>query len=130
MNHVRVLFKRLVRPAELGLVMAMGVLGYAGFSDTGILDGSEWSDAIGFFGVSVGVLLLYGMITENRDARKVALLAAFFIWLWRFFAVLFIAKSYSEGLWLSLAWAIVAGTLYWEEHQPLMGRRSTDAKGG
>ena len=93
-------------------MLAMGVLTYVALSDQGILGASGWADVLGFVAAISAGLLFFGWVLDNSKLNMSGLMIAFFIWGFRFWAVLLVngPSVFNRELpYLTLAWMIVTG---------------------
>jgi hypothetical protein len=69
---------------------------------------------LGGFAVAVSVLFTYGWWRGSQIATELALIGALFAWTARFWLAIFLAPEgiWSEAIWFSLGWAIIAGGSY------------------
>lgn len=109
------IFGRPVKPVAFALGITMLILGAFSIADLGILGASEWSDFLGGAAFAVACVFAGAWWTRSQAAAEWALLGAFFAWGIRLWAILLVQGWHSfstEGLYLSLAWLILAGGSY------------------
>jgi hypothetical protein len=107
-------FGRPIKPVAFALMWSLLVVAWAAFTNQGVLDGSDWADALGGGSIVVASMFMTGWWKNSQRMAEWALLSAFYIWAVRFFLVVLVANNpiSQEGLWLSIGWMIVSGGSY------------------
>ncbi len=108
------IFGRAVKPVAFALSWSMLVIAWAAYTNSGVLDGSDWADLLG--GGAMVTFVVFAIAWWHRSQRiaELGLLLAFFMWTTRFWLVVLVnpgGVSY-EGMFLSLGWMLIAGGSY------------------
>lgn len=105
-------FGRPVKPVSLALMLTMFLLGIYSILDIGVLGSSQWGDLVGGLAFIVAGLSMLAWIKNSQEFAEYALLGAFFIWGFRFWAIALIhgwGTFSQEGWYLSVMWMILSG---------------------
>lgn len=105
---------RPVKPVALALMLTMLILAVANITDIGILGSNPGGDVLAGLSLATAALLATGWVRRSQLIAELGLAAAFFVWGIRFFLGVFVAPHplITEGIYLSLCWAMVAGGSY------------------
>lgn len=109
---------RRIKPVAFGLAVACASFAWSAITDTGVLDGTLWSDIVGALGVTTAVLLTVAWWRGSQRLAEWGLLAVAFIYAIRIWFIL-LTVGFAEGLWLSIGTFIVAsGSFILERRLP------------
>lgn len=106
------LFGRPIKPVSFVLMMTMLVIAYIALTNTGILGPSVYADLLGAAAVVVALLFAWAWWATSQEIAEWALLLAFFLWGFRFWAVIFVLGDDAlriEGFYLSFLWMLLSG---------------------
>lgn len=103
---------RPIKPVSFVLMCGMILLGVFSILDLGVMGTSLWSDAIGGMAFFVASSFLIAWLSNSQTVSEWALVGAFFVWGFRFWALILLNgwNSFgSEGVYLSFLWLLLAG---------------------
>lgn len=103
---------RPIKPVSLVLMNTMILLGILSILDLGVLGKSLWSDIIGGFAFCVAASFMIAWLSNSQKISEWALVGAFFVWGFRFWALTLlhgVNSLGSEGVYLSFLWLLLAG---------------------
>lgn len=105
---------RPVKPVAFSLMMTMLILAVVNILNVGILGTHAAGDVLAGLSIAGAALLFTGWFRRSQSVAELGLAAAFFVWSTRFFLGIFISPDplITEGIYLSLCWAMVAGGSY------------------
>lgn len=103
---------RPIKPVSFVLMSGMILLGVFSILDLGVLGTSLWSDVVGGMAFFVASSFMIAWLSNSQTISEWALIGAFFVWGFRFWALILIYgwnSFVSEGAYLSLLWLLLAG---------------------
>ena len=103
---------RPIKPVSLVLMNTMILLGILSILDLGVLGKSLWSDIIGGMAFCVAGCFMIAWLSNSQTISEWALIGAFFVWGFRFWALILlhgVNSLGSEGVYLSFLWLLLAG---------------------
>jgi hypothetical protein len=112
MNLPWTLFNRPIKPVALVLMNTMFVISWVAVTNAGVLHDSIWGDILGAFSFVIAVAFFYAWYKASQRYAEWAMLAAFGVWGFRFWAIILINGTTafsSESAYLSLLWMLLAG---------------------
>lgn len=103
---------RPIKPVSFVLMSDMILLGVFSILDLGVLGISIWSDVVGGMAFFVAASFMIAWLSNSQTISEWALIGAFFVWGFRFWALILIYgwnSFVSDGVYLSLLWLLLAG---------------------
>jgi hypothetical protein len=90
----------------------MFIIGTLAIFDLGVLLDSRWGDVIGGMAFVVALFFIYAWYKNSQTLAEWALIGAFFIWGFRFWAIIILNGwnvVSTEGWYFSACWMLLAG---------------------
>ena len=105
---------RPIKPVAFTLMCTMLVITWFAFANVGVLDGSQWADVLAVAALGNAGVLFTGWVRNSQRLAEAGLLIAFFLWTVRFLLIVLTNPQpiSTEGFFLSIGWAMVAGGSY------------------
>jgi len=116
---------RPVKPVAFGLMFSMMVIGWAAFSDVGVLGKNFLADFLGGAALMTAAVLASGWYRSSQMLAELGLLMASIIWALRFWLIVLVNNHSisTEGLWLSIGWVVIASGSYLLEKADSLAER-------
>lgn len=112
LNLAFTVYGRPVKPVSIALMITMIIIGVLAIFDLGVMKNSLWGDVIGAMAFTVVGFFVYAGYKNSQTLAEWALIGAFFIWGFRFWAISIIQgwnTFTTEGWYFAACWMLLSG---------------------